>query len=205
MSFKSPVSRAFFYYIIKLKEMKNIVVILMMIVLSTTSTFAQISEKDLSRAEKKALRKEKEEKQMEEIIQLLHSKAWVIETHTVYDRYNQSYQMNQTLNFIGVKGEEGAIQLSFDGILGWNGVGGITLEGKVTSYEVKEGKKGNTPQVNLRFQGKAGIGSARINITVISSGQATARYSGDQGDRLTFSGQLVAIGNSSVYKGQSLF
>lgn len=185
--------------------MKKVVVLLLMIAISAASTFAQVSEKKLSKAEKKAMRKEKEEKQLEEITTMIHAKAWVIEAHTVYDRTNRSYQINPTLNFVGVNGDEGAIQLGFDGVSGWNGIGGITLDGKITDYEIKEGKQGQAPTLTLRFQGRAGIGSARIIITVNSSGQATARYTGDHGDRVTFAGQIVPLAESRVYKGQSFF
>lgn len=168
-----------------------------------SSTIAQEKEK-LSRKEKKELKKQQQIEQKKALLDLLVGKAWVIEAHTVFDRYNQSYQLNPSINFVGIKGDEGALQLGFDGLIGWNGVGGVTIDGVITKYEIKEGKSNSSPTVNLRFQGR-GIGSANINITVNSSGQATARVSGDFGDRITFSGMLRSIEESSVYKGQSLF
>jgi len=69
---------------------------------------------------------------------------------------------------------------------------------------VKEGNGKSGPTLNLRFQGR-GIGSAMINVTVNSSGQATARVNGDFGDRITFAGTIKALEESTVYKGQSLF
>jgi hypothetical protein len=161
-------------------------------------------EKKLSRKERKELKKQQQAEQKEALLQLLNSKAWVIEAHTVFDRYNNSFQLNPTINFVGVKGDEGAIQLGFNGLIGWNGVGGVTIDGNVTKYEIKEGKDKSSPSVNLRFQGR-GVGSASINITVNNSGQATARVSGDFGDRITFSGNIISLDNSTVYKGQSLF
>ena len=160
--------------------------------------------KKLSRKDRKELKKQQQIEQKKAILDLLYSETWVIEAHTVFDRYNQSYQLNPTINFVGIKGEEGALQLGFDGLIGWNGVGGLTIDGKITKYEIKEGKENSSPTVNLRFQGR-GVGSAIINITVNSSGQATARVNGDFGDRITFSGMIKSIEESSVYKGQSLF
>lgn len=168
-----------------------------------STVLAQEKEK-LSRKEKKELKKQQQIEQKQAILDLLRGKAWVIEAHTVFDRYNQSYQLNPTINFVGINGEEGALQLGFDGLIGWNGVGGVTIDGKITKYEIKEGKQKNSPTVNLRFQGR-GIGSAAINITVNSSGQASAKVSGDFGERITFSGMIKSIENSSVYKGQPLY
>lgn len=156
----------------------------------------------LSRKEKKELKRQQQHEQRQAILDLFYSKKWVIEAHTVFDRYNQSFQLNPTINFVGVKDDEGALQLGFDGLIGWNGVGGVTVEGQVTRYEIREGK-GN-PAINLRFQGR-GVGSANINVTVNTSGQATARVNGDFGDRITFSGTIRALDKSTVYKGQSLF
>ncbi len=160
--------------------------------------------KKLSKKEKKELKKELELEKRKAIMELLLSQEWIIEAHTVYDKHNQSYQISPTTNFVCIKGEDGIIQLGFDGLIGWNGVGGITLDGKVTSYKIIEGKKNNNPSINLRFQGR-GVGSANINITVNSSSQANAKVSGDFGDRVTFSGVLKSKDESAVYKGQSLF
>ena len=183
--------------------MRIIVIYLGLIILFTHSTIAQENQK-LSRKERKELKKQEQIAQKKAILDLLYKKAWVIEAHTVFDRYNQSYQLNPTINFVGVNGDEGAMQLGFDGLIGWNGVGGVTIDGKVTKYEIKEGKENQSPTANLRFQGR-GVGSASINISVNTSGQATARVSGDFGDRITFSGIIKSLEESSVYKGQSLF
>lgn len=174
-----------------------------MFLVNANYIFAQ-GEKKLSKKERKELKKQQQIEKKQAIIALLDSKAWVIEAHTVFDRYNQSYQINPSINFVGVKENEGALQLGFNGLIGWNGVGGITIDGDVTKYEVKEGKSNASPTVNLRFQGR-GIGSATINITINSSGQATARVNGDFGDRITFSGVIKSLEESNVYKGQSLF
>jgi hypothetical protein len=171
--------------------------------LSYSMTQAQESQK-LSKRERKEQNQIEAETQKKAIIELLRNQAWVIEAHTVLDRYSNSFQLNPSLNFVGVKGDEGALQLGFNGLIGWNGVGGVTIDGKVTKYELIEGKKKQVPSVSIRFQGR-GLGSANISINVNTSGQATARVTGDFGERITFSGMLVSLENSDVYKGQSLF
>ncbi len=187
----------------EINTMKNIAILFIILVLVVDVSFAQ-EEQKLSRKERKELRKKQQEEQKQAILTMLHNKTWVIEAHTVFDRYNRSYQLNPTINFVGVNGDEGALQLGFNNLIGWNGVGGVTIDGKVTKYEVKEGNSKSSPTVNLRFQGR-GVGSATINITVNSSGQANARVAGDFGERITFSGLIKSLEESSVYKGQSLF
>jgi hypothetical protein len=184
-------------------DMRIIVFFILMLLFNTDNIFAQ-EEKKLSKKERKELKKQQEIEKKQAIVALLASQSWVIEAHTVFDRYNQSYQIDPSINFVGIKGNEGALQLGFNGLIGWNGVGGITIDGSVTKYEVKEGKDKASPTVNLRFQGR-GVGSATINLTISTSGQATARVNGDFGDRITFSGMIKSLEESNVYKGQSLF
>ena len=183
--------------------MKNIIFSFILFFMVIDVAIAQ-EEKKLSRKERKELKKKEQLELKKALVMLLHTKAWVIEAHTVFDRYNQSYQLNPSINFVGVKDDEGALQLGFNGLIGWNGVGGVTVDGNVTRYEINEGKENSSPSVNLRFQGR-GVGSATINITVNTAGQATARVNGDFGDRITFSGIIKPLAESSVYKGQSLF
>lgn len=182
----------------------RIIVFFIVIFLVNANYIIAQEEKKLSKKERKELKKQQQIEKKQAIMALLDSKSWVIEAHTVFDRYNQSYQLNPSINFVGIKDDEGALQLGFNGLIGWNGVGGITIDGSVTKYEVKEGKGNSSPTVNLRFQGR-GIGSATINLTVNTSGQATARVNGDFGDRITFSGMIKSLEESIVYKGQSLF
>ena len=156
----------------------------------------------LTKEQRKELRKQKTLENRQKMVGLLKSKQWILEANTVYDRYNQSYILDPTINFVGINGKEAALQLGFNGVVGWNGVGGVTVEGTVTSYKVNEDKSG--PSVSMRFSGR-GAGSANIHVTVNSTGNATARVNGDFGSRITFQGQLVPVSESRVYQGQSLF
>jgi hypothetical protein len=189
--------------------MKTLIILMsMLLVVGAFPAVGQESkatEEKLTRQEKKELKKQREQEQLEEMIALLNEKYWVIEAHTVFDRSNNSFQISPTLNFVAVNGDKGVIQLGFNNLIGWNGVGGVTVDGQITKYEIKEGKKNQSPQATLRFQGKGGVGSALLVVTVNSYGQATARVSGDFGGRLTFQGQMVSLDKSRVYKGQSLF
>ncbi len=183
--------------------MRLIVFFIGLMFFSSALLFGQ-NNKNLSKKEKKEQKKQLQIEQKKAMISLLESKEWVIEAHTVFDRYGLSYQLNPSINFVGINGDEGAMQLGFDGLIGWNGVGGVTIDGNVTKYEIKEGKENSSPSVTLRFQGR-GIGFATITISVTTSGQATAKVNGDFGERITFSGIIKPLSESVVYKGQSLF
>ena len=90
-------------------------------------------------------------------------------------------------------------QLGSSGGIGWNGVGGITVEGSVRSYKLKEGNKpGSGAYLQIEISGtSSGHISLAIHISV--DGTATATLSDNFGDRLTYRGRIVALGESSVY------
>ncbi|NJN26288.1 MAG: DUF4251 domain-containing protein [Cyclobacteriaceae bacterium] len=158
----------------------------------------------ISKKERKELELQQQIAQKKAMLDLLESQEWVLEAHTVFDRYNVSYQINPTINFVGIQGTNGVMQLGFDELIGWNGVGGVTIQGNVTKYELKAGKAKGNPVVTLRFQGR-GMGAATLAISVNPTGQAMAKVNGDFGDRIIFSGIIKALSESAVYQGSSLF
>ena len=77
--------------------------------------------KNLTKEEKKALRKAKKEedkrKRAEALINFekyAELKEWVVEAHLVFDKQGQSYQMNPSINFVSVIQDQTTIQLSFN-------------------------------------------------------------------------------------------
>jgi len=188
--------------------MKSFSLFLIIGLISCTGLFAQTENPDsrnLTREEKKALKmakKEEEARKREEALvryrTIAQDKNWVLEAHTVFEKGGQSFMMNPSINFVSVIGDETTIQLSFNGIIGWNGVGGITLEGNTTKYEVNETK--NSITITLTAIG-SGMGPADLLVTVGSDGNGRATISGNWGQRITFAGNFMASEDSRVYKG----
>lgn len=162
------------------------------------------NQKKLSRKERKELKKKEAIENKARLLEIVNNKAFVLETHTVFDRYGMSYNMNPTTNFVGLMDETSTVQLGFDHLVGWNGVGGITLDGRVTKFEVDEGKDGQPITVKFRVMGAA-MGPASIIITIQSDGNARAYISGDFGERISFQGRFVSTEESIVYKGTPLY
>ncbi|WP_020530206.1 DUF4251 domain-containing protein [Flexithrix dorotheae] len=165
--------------------------------------FGQETNKNLSKKEKKALKRQEALENKEALLLIVNKQRFVIEANTVFDRYGQSFIMNPTTNFVGVKDDVATIQLAFDAVVGLNGVGGVTLDGKISKYEVKEGKDTKPITINMRASGAA-MGPVSLSITVQPDGNARAYISGDFGERISFQGRLVSLEKSGVYKGMSL-
>jgi hypothetical protein len=165
--------------------------------------------KNLTKQEKKALRKAKKEEEKrkyeENLIkfeQYAQMRAWVIEAQTVYDKQGNSFQMQPTTNFVFVNNEETTVQLSFAGLVGWNGVGGITLDGKVGKYEVTRDK--NTVNINMSARG-ASIGNANIILSISGDSNGRATVTGNWGERIVFQGRFISLADSKIYKGTTTY
>jgi len=134
--------------------MKKLILTLVIFLLGTI-TYAQEeameqaekSKKEL-RAKKKATKKvERQAADAEALVKsnaLLASKQWVLEATRVYNKSGRSFNLDPNINFVSIQEKDGVVQLSFTGLVGWNGIGGITLEGNVTRYEFKEPRKEGT-------------------------------------------------------------
>lgn len=192
--------------------MKRISLFLIVGLFSCTALFAQTGNpdsKNLTKEEKKALKlakKEEEARKREEALayfkSLAQDKNWVLEAHTVFEKGGRSFPMNPSINFVSAIGDETTIQLSFNGIIGWNGVGGITLEGKTTKYDVSESK--NAITITLTAIG-SGMGPADLLVTIGADGNGRATISGNWGQRITFAGSFVNSEDSRVYKGSPTY
>ena len=103
-----------------------------------------------------------------------------------------------------MNGEEAVIQIAMDNHNPrQNGIGGLTLQGRVTELTSSKTEDGNI-LCSYYVQG-VGI-SAKIDITLVEgdsyvSAKLNPTY---RGKTTILSGQLVPIEESSVYKGQPL-
>lgn len=188
--------------------MKKLFLLLSLAVCISYTGYAQTENpdsKNLTKEEKKAMRKAKKEedkrKRKEALIEFekyAEMREWVVEAHTVFDKQGQSYQMDPNINFVGVDKDETTVQLSFTGLMGWNGVGGVTLEGKIGKYEYSN--DGKSLNITMSAMG-SGLGVVDIFMTVTGDGNGRATVSGNWGERITFQGKFVSLEESTVYKG----
>jgi hypothetical protein len=180
--------------------------ILMIFLLLAGVGFAQDSKED-----KKAAKKAKKAAQAEQnlantamLVALFETKAFVLEANTLYDKSKKSYVLSSNYNFIGFDGKYSTIQLSFIGLVGWNGVGGVTADGKIVKMEttVKEGKPGFTCSASVQNKGGNFI---TMLFRVNADGSARVTMSGNFGEQLSFYGNIVPLAETTVYKGTTRF
>ncbi|TKG88142.1 DUF4251 domain-containing protein [Puteibacter caeruleilacunae] len=158
----------------------------------------QKEERIKKRQERKAERAAYDREMNERALEALKNSDFVLEAHTVYNRWGDSFHVQDHLNFISLTEEEAVLQLAFCGYGGPNGLGGITIAGRPTKVEMKQDKKGNT-----RY--KMVVMGPFLNVEVLltlsgSSNRADAWVTHNtRGGRLHFSGYLKQTGDSDYY------
>lgn len=111
--------------------------------------------------------------------------------------------INSATNFILIDSEKGIVQVSPGNYGGPNGVGGFTVDGKVSKYEIKTTKKGET---HVTFHLSAAIGSCDVNIMIYKdSAKGIARVSSTfRNGKAILYGEVTPIDNS-IFQGRYPF
>ncbi|MBK3517228.1 DUF4251 domain-containing protein [Carboxylicivirga marina] len=164
----------------------------------------EVEEKKLTRKERRALHKQQQKELSEQMALVLSiaidGKQWVLEANTLQNKRGSSVNVNSSLNFIAIEGEEAFVQLGSNTGMGQNGVGGVSVRGKVTKYEVKKNEKKGTYFITVYVT--SALGSFDIRLDCNSDGQiANATVQGNSSRRVQYRGIIVPIPQSSVYKG----
>jgi len=153
------------------------------------------------RKEEQALEKELKKEMTKKMVEL---QRFVLEADQLSDKYGQRVQVSPTINFIMIDSLQGTIQLGSAFNVGYNGVGGTTVDGRITKYLVnKTGRKKDSYSIQLIFM--SAIGTYDINLLVGSGGSASATIRGNWSGQLNYHGQLIPLGMSRVYKGNPSF
>ncbi len=167
-----------------------------------------LSKKDKRQVEKMRRKKEKtKEKEAAHAyyLELLKKKYFVFQADYLTDTQGNSFILNPTLNFMSVTGDNAVLQFGFDNLIGWNGVGGITVRGKVYNYKVQEGKKGSGINMHTEVH-LIGPGlPPHINLYVSDDGSAQLTLLTGMGDQITLFGTIVSPSDANIFRGTSLF
>ena len=189
--------------------MRKIVILLLLSLISINSFSQTSSGVELTKKEKKALKKAEQAKQdsLNAIAfkATLESKQWVLEAYQVSFNNGRSFNVTPTLNFVAIEGEEAYIQIGSMSAYGYNGVGGVTVKGRIAKYTDKVTNKYGSRFITIVVNSPNGTFDIRINVN--SSGEmATATVQGaTTGGELKYSGKIVPLNESTVYKGRPIF
>jgi hypothetical protein len=159
--------------------------------------------KALEKEKRKAEKREQEEADKKMVDNMLENKRFVLEANYLSGSTGSRVPVNSTLNFIVIDSTKAIIQLANGWGMGYNGLGGITVNGSITKYNLikKEGKRGTSYTLTVYIM--SSLGMYDLQFWISQSGNADATISGNTYGRLNYSGQLVPIKLSRTFKGSS--
>ena len=196
---------------------KRVFLILLALFTMQVSLFAQ--EKKMTRKEKEAAwRAERLKKRAQEERQIMHSDSiqyvqainairngsWALEASNVTFNNGVTRFVTQSTNFVSVNDGQAVVQTAFNNsnINSPNGLGGITLEGRVIGEELKVDNEGNV-YYNYSIQGAEISATVSVVITAHTN-QATATVNPNFNSRqMTMSGYIYPYNSAGVIEGTS--
>lgn len=195
---------------------KSILLILAVLVIGIPAdVFSQ--QKKMTRKEKEAawraerLKKRAAEERSEyhndsiafaQAIVAIRNGSWALEASNVTLSNGASNFVTPSTNYVSINNGIATIQTAFDNtnIYSPNGLGGITLEGRVNGEELKMDKSGNVIY-NYNIQGSNVSATVSIIITA-NTNQATAYISPNfNNNTLTLNGSIYPYNSSGVIEG----
>ncbi len=177
------------------------------------SSFAQathkLTKKEQRKLERKKKNEAKEKKAMEERMQyakMLKEKNFVFQADQLMGPRGESYSVSSDINFLAVLHNKVVFQFGFEGITGWNGVGGFTLKGTSKDYKFYPGKKRNSQlMVRSKVLPHIGNGSAYFQLSVMDNGRAQLNIMMSNGGILEMWGRIVSNDKAHIFVGQTPF
>lgn len=190
-----------------MKKIVSFVVLALWVALGHIHAQNQQDQKKLLREQRREERRAQEERQdslqFSQAFQVINNKAFTLEANQVVFKYGQTAFVSSNTNFVSVNDDQAVVQIAFNiPAAGPNGLGGITVQGSVSGYQVTTDKSGNV-YVAMNVIGAAI--SATVNITLYSgSNQASVTVNPNfNSNQLTLNGQLVPSSQSTVFQGST--
>ncbi len=182
--------------------MKKLIIISIVFSLGLSSVLMGQSNKE-TRKERKKAKAEKYEQLYQNTKNILESKEFVLEAHYLGNKYGQRIPVSSSINFIKVDSSEAVLQIGSHTGVGYNGLGGITTDGRITAWELNKNDKKNN--FNLSMNVMTSLGNYDIFMNISADGYTTARVHDLRGGQLTYTGNIIPQGNSQVYEGTSTY
>ena len=166
---------------------------------------AQGSERELSRQERKALQDRIDSVQWAAALAAVNDTAFTLEADEVIFKYGQRAYVSSSTNFVAVRNGRATVQVAFNvPVAGPNGMGGVTLDGRVSSYSVSTDAKGNVVSVQMDVNGIAISSRLFIRLYRGSNRAEVDVLPNFNSRRISLSGRLLPAGQSFVVKGMSI-
>jgi len=193
--------------------MKKVLFVAALLLVCFSVTMNAQTKKEERAAKRAALKKEREarraiEAQMDSVaflkaVNALKEGAFVLEATNVTFPNGLVRFVSSNTNYVQMDNGEGVVQTAFSNFAynpGPNGLGGVTVEGRISSPTLKEDKDGNV-YYTYSIQGVAISATVSISLTA-GTNNASAQISPNfNGNNMTMTGSLLPLAESDVFQG----
>ena len=135
---------------------------------------------------------------------LINIREFVLEANYLQGRRGELVSVSSNINFVKVLGDKGTLQTGSNNAIGFNALGGVTAEGNISNYKVTQNTKSLTHRITFDLI-SSGLGVYNIVINVMANNTASATITSTDSTHLTWKGELVALFNTNVFKGQDTY
>jgi len=132
---------------------------------------------------------------------ILNSRSFVLQANILKNKYGDIATVVPNLNFIQVNGSNGILQTGSVSGTGFNGVGGVTAEGSLSSWSMSKNTKRMT--LNVNFSLVTNVGNYDVSMMVTPDNVATATIKGLGPGSLTWDGHIEVLGSARIFKGRN--
>ncbi len=162
---------------------------------------AWIEAREQRRAEAKQLEAVQDSVAFLKAVEALKTGNWVLEGDNVIFRNGMLRYVSSNTNYVAVQDGEGTVQTAFDNfVYSPNGLGGVTVQGEVSSQDLSQDKDGN---IFMNFSVFGGAISATLNLTLTAGTNEASIYISPNfnGNNLTMNGNLVPYSEATIFEG----
>ena len=184
--------------------MRSIITASIFLFISLASFSQEPGKREMKQLQKQLKKEQKadETAQKAQIVKwMVEGQHFVLEADRLRDKRGNTINVSSSINFIASDSITGVIQVGSNGYVGLNGVGGITIEGRISDYTYSRNEKNGSYFVGYNVQSYNG--TYYVRLTVFQEGRAEATISSNWPGQLIYTGYLIPPHLSKVYKGTS--
>jgi len=185
----------------------NRIIMIIAAFLIAFSGYSQEPSKEDQRRLMNELKKEQEaedaSRKAEIVGWMVEKQRFVLEADRLRDKYGNTSIVSSMINFLAADSLYGVIQIGSDRYVGLNGVGGITVDGRITNYKYERNQKNNTFSVSFHLN--TATAHYDVHMVVFPDGRAQATVTSNWPGQLNYLGYLVPPVSSRVFKGTTLY
>lgn len=169
------------------------------------SSLTPREQRKVEKQNKKEARQAKDLTELKEVNKLVEDTSFVFVASMLYGSRGSLIQVDPSINFLGVNHGKAVYQFAFNGLIGWNGIGGATFEGNITKYDFKASNNINkASDLSMNFHARGIAGSPYVTMTFFGR-KATVEIQFNTGERIRLDGVIKSVKDAGVYKGQPVF